>query len=527
MEPSIYRKQWLDLKNSSSLREELHQLSRKIAFSFIDRYYQKGLYVPEYIDLICEMATSYEEPELNKITSSSLFEIVVEQICDDYEYMPVEIYTRVMSQVITFCRNTPAGESLDKKLSDFGIFTFEDIYSRSERVHSRKYSYDITKAPEKIILLSRVTIGADVAILSVMIQKLSKFFPKAEIVIIGNDKLAGIFGGSKNIRLCKLSYARKDGLLERLSSWHSSLEIISDEIPKGSENKVLLIDPDSRISQLGVLPVSKTDNYLFFNSRKCIASSQNACMAELANHWMDSVFGKSEFCFPAIWTPMNFSLQAKKIVTSLRAAGCEKIIAVNFGVGGNPRKSLGLEFEKKLLRELLKTPRTAVLLDSGFGQAELSQSAMLLSDLQNHGFQTFSARFADFDNCTMSHGLAVLECTIGEIASIIAQSDEYIGYDSACQHIAAAAQTPTLTIFAGINNMHFIRRWSACGNTQCKIVHANTLDDPAHIDVDEIILRITEERAALKREIPKQKHKISEIKTSLHKKEEAKKDKVS
>ncbi len=527
MEPSIYRKQWLDLKNSSSIREELHHLSRRIALSFIDTYYQKGYYVPEYIDLICEMATSYEEPELNKIASSSLFEIIVEQICDDYEYMPVEIYTRVMSQVITFCRNTPAGETLDKKLADFGIFSFEDIYNRSERVHSRKYSYDISKTPEKIILLSRVTIGADVAILSVMIQRLLKIFPQSEIVIIGNDKLAGIFGGNKNIRLCKLTYSRKDGLFERLSSWHSSLEILSDEIPKGHENKVLLIDPDSRISQLGVLPLSKTDNYLFFNSRKCIASSKNSCMAELANQWMDSVFGKSEFCFPTIWTPTEFALQAKNIATRLRASGCEKIIAVNFGVGGNPRKSLGLEFEKKLLHELLKTPRTVVLLDRGFGQVELSQSSLLLSDLQNYGFQAVSAKFSDFDNCTMSHGAAVLECTIGEIAAIIAQSDEYIGYDSACQHIAAAVQTPTLTIFAGINNMHFLRRWSACGSTQCKIVHANTLDDPEHIDVDEIILRITEERAAMKQENPRQKHKISEIKTSLNKKEEAKKDKMS
>ena len=81
------------------------------------------------------------------------------------------------------------------------------------------------------------------------------------------------------------------------------------------------------------------------------------------------------------------------------------------------------------------------------------------------------------------------------MAALIAHSDEYIGYDSACQHIAAATKTATLTIFAGSNNTNFVRRWSACGDTECRIVHVNTLTDPQHIDVDEIIARVMQERA--------------------------------
>jgi hypothetical protein len=81
------------------------------------------------------------------------------------------------------------------------------------------------------------------------------------------------------------------------------------------------------------------------------------------------------------------------------------------------------------------------------------------------------------------------------MAALIGHSDEYIGYDSACQHIAAAARTPTLTIFAGTNNKNFVRRWSACGDTDCRIVHVNTLTDPAHLDVNEVIARVMQERA--------------------------------
>jgi ADP-heptose:LPS heptosyltransferase len=94
----------------------------------------------------------------------------------------------------------------------------------------------------------------------------------------------------------------------------------------------------------------------------------------------------------------------------------------------------------------------------------------------------------------ISSGLISLKTQIGEIAAIISQCDEYIGYDSAGQHIAAAVGTPCLTIFAGSNNMRFIRRWSAFGPERCQIVHVDTLSDPSAIEVDDIIIRIMNER---------------------------------
>ena len=524
MEPSIYRKQWRDLKRASSLNDDLHQLSRKVAFSFIDRYYQNGSYVPEYIELLCEMSTSFSQPPLNNIAASALFEIIVEQLCDDYEYMPVNTYSRLMSEVITYCRNIPAGTTLDKRLTDFGLLSSEDIFRRAERIHSRQYSYDISRAPEKIILLSRVTIGADVAILSVMIQRLMKIFPHAEIVVIGStSKLMGIFGGNAHIRIRQLNYERRGGLFERFSSWYSALDILAEEMPPECEENILLIDSDSRISQLGVLPFTHRDNYLFFNSRKCFLSSKNACMAELTNYWMDAVLGKSEFSFPEIWTPPVTALQAKKIITRLHTNGCKTVLAINFGVGGNPRKRLGIDFEKNLLQEILKIPNTVVLLDKGFGEAEVSQSALLLADLQERGIRTASGGFEDFVCPNLSHGIVALECTIGQIAALIAESDQYIGYDSACPHIAAALQTSTLTVFCGTNNMDFIRRWSAYGNTPCRIVHVNTLDDPRHLNTNEVILRIMEERTSIAQMPPEQRQKIREIKTSARIEETVKK----
>lgn len=512
MEPSVYRNKWLGLKQNPC-PDDMSRLSRQVAFSFIDRYYQDGSFEPEYIDLLCEMATSFSDLKLNNRAASALFEIIVEELCDDYEEMPVEIYSRVMSQVITYCRKVSAGTALDKRLTDFGISSFEELNHRSNFVHSREYKYDVERPPEKIILLSRVTIGADVAILSVIIQRLAKIFPQAEIVIIGSNKLTGIFGGNLGIRIHSLNYARRGGLFERFSSWHATSEILADEMPLDSEENIMLIDPDSRISQLGVLPLTHHDNYLFFNSRKCASSGKNARMAELANRWIDTVFGVSGFSFPRIWTPSTIASQARDLTCSIRAAGCKMLITMNFGVGNNPRKRLDLNFEKKLLKEILKSPRTVVLLDRGFGEDELSRSDALISYLNEQGYQTARAHLRDSEYPGISHGIVGVECSIGEIAALISECDEFIGYDSACQHIAAATQTPTLTIFAGSNNKGFIRRWSACGDTQCNIVHVNTLTDPRHINTDEIVTRIMEERTPVTRLSPQHRRKILEIKT--------------
>ena len=495
MDPSIYRKTWHKLRDVKADREELHHLARQVAFSFIDKHFQNGAYVAEYIDLLCEMATFHSKPEFNGIASSALFEIVVEKLCDDFEDLPVEVYSRVMCQVISYCRKVPAGRALDARLNDFGMASPDQLRKRTVSTHTRQYRYDTSSPPRRIVLLSRVTIGADVAILTVMIQRLQRLFPKADMVVIGNHKLSGLFGGHPDVRIRELNYARRGGLFERFASWHATLDLLREELADVREEEVLILDPDSRISQLGVLPLMHTDNYLFFNTRSHALTANGRCMAEWTNDWMTTVFGESEFAYPTVWVPSALIQAARAKTDSLRAAGARHLIAMNFGVGQNPRKRVGLEFEKRLLRTLVSIPGTVVLLDRGFGADEEERSALLMASARDSGFPTAETSFGHADLPALSHGVLAVECGIGEMAALIANSDEYVGYDSACQHIAAAARTPTLTIFAGSNNENFVRRWSACGDTDCRIVHVNTLSDPTHVDINEVISRIMQERA--------------------------------
>jgi len=496
MKSSFYRKKWSNIKTRIVDPEEIKRLSRQVAHSFMDSYLKNCHYEEDYIDLLCEMTTISRDPGLNSVAAQSLFSIIIESLCDDFEELQTETYNRVMTQVISFCRKLSAGKELDRSLNDFGIYSHNDLFERIKTIRLEAKSLSRHRDIKKILLLSRVTIGADVAVTSIIIQRLAELYPKAEMVLIGGGKLDEIYGGNPRIRLQKAEYERNGGMIERLSNWQLVLNIIQQELAACPLDNTILVDPDSRLSQLGVLPIIPPEHYYFFDSRSDVSFAGNMSMAQLANAWLDKLTGVDNFRYPGVWLLPGTMQKAAGLFNKLKDNGTRRIIAINFGVGGNPRKKVGWLLEQELLLSLLQEPNTVIVLDKGLGEKELQSSNSLLDAVKQNGYPIENAVFAAEFNSDISSGVIGLQTHIGEIAAIIAQCDEYIGYDSACQHIAAALQTPSLTIFAGSNNMRFIRRWSAFGVNSCQIVHVDTLSDPTAIDVEDIITRIMNERRA-------------------------------
>jgi len=494
MKSSFYRKKWSNIKAHIVDSEKIKRLSRQVAHSFMDSYLKNCHYEEDYIDLLCEMTTFSRDPDLNSDAAQSLFSIIIESLCDDFEELQTETYNRVMTQVITFCRRLSAGKELDRSLNDFRVYSRMDLLERIKTIRLEAKSLSRHRDIKKILLLSRVTIGADVAVTSVIIQRLAELHPKAEMVLIGGGKLDEIYGGNPRIRLQKVEYERNGGLLERLSNWQLVLNIIQQELASCSLDNTILVDPDSRLSQLGVLPIISPDHYYFLDSRSAFSFAANMSMAQLTNAWLDRVTGVADFRYPGVWLLPGPVQKAAALYNKLKNNGTRRVIAINFGVGGNPRKKVGRLLEQKLLLSLLQEPNTVIVLDKGLGEKELQYSNFLLNVVKQNGYAIEETVFAAEFTSDISSGVIGLQTSIGEIAAIIAKCDEYIGYDSACQHIAAALQTPCLTIFAGSNNMRFIRRWSAFGANNCRLVHVDTLSDPTAIDVEDIIIRIMNER---------------------------------
>jgi ADP-heptose:LPS heptosyltransferase len=494
MKQSKYHQRWTALRKDSASEQQLVHLSRQVALAFLDHYYQDGQYEEDYISLLCEMAMAFTNSEQNRIASGALFGIVVENLCDDYEKAQLGMYNHIMSQVISYCRSQPAGRDMDKILDLLGLYTTGDLQARAERVHALSYTSRTVGHPKRFYILSRVTIGADVAIVSVIIQQLTARYPEAEFVIFGGPNLLEIFGGNQQIRILEAAYPRHGTLMDRFQCWKTIVDHLMEENEKIGKQDFILIDPDSRLTQLGVLPLVSEDRYLYFNSHATEPEMDEACMAEITNYWANCVLGGSQFYTPRLWLDKNIRLQGKNIVERLRGKGAEWIVTVNLGVGGNQRKRVSREFEIRLILRLLQEPNTVVILDKGFGLEERKEFEAIADALKSQGVQMAQTKVGDSIPVAFSHGVVGVECTIGQMAALIEAGDEYIGYDSACQHIAAAQGIPTTTVFAGTNNPAFIRRWSAYGDTPCHVIHAGLQSDGTCFDVDDIVERIMQER---------------------------------
>jgi ADP-heptose:LPS heptosyltransferase len=118
---------------------------------------------------------------------------------------------------------------------------------------------------------------------------------------------------------------------------------------------------------------------------------------------------------------------------------------VSLGVGENESKRVGGDFEARLIGELGARYAT-VWVDRGAGGEEARRvTAAVEASGAAERVRFWEGGFAGF-------------------ASIISQSDLYVGYDSAGQHAAAAAGIPLITIFAGAPSERFRNRWAAAGN---------------------------------------------------------------
>ena len=491
---TYFLNRWEEVKSSAST-SDLRELANQIAQTFLDRFFFNDCYEDDLVALLCEMSIHFKDEELNKVGASVLFGGIVEILCDEFEELQTKTYNRFMSHVIAICKDHSEGSSLLEKMESFNINSSHDLYDRAERLRkSSSHIRDFSNTVKKIIILSRVTIGADIAVTSVLAQRFSKLYPQAEVILLGNSKIKGLFSANPGIRILETGYVRRDGLMSRLKSWLDVLETIESEIKDISHSEVLVIDPDSRLSQLGLLPLIEDDSYLFFNSRKTLDLDPLMSISQMANQWVSQLSGTDDFSYPALWLAEDQLAISSSFVNNFKNAGCSKFIFINLGVGGNSRKRVSDEFEKTLLLQLLKEPDTVVCLDQGFGDEELKRSFALSVFIEKSGFPVSKVSFSKIFDISFKNGLICMDAGISEATSMIASSDEFIGYDSACQHIAAALEIPAYTIFAGSNNTRFIRRWRPFGSGRNEIIHVDTLSHPIAYDIDTIIMRIMHAR---------------------------------
>lgn len=315
----------------------------------------------------------------------ALLSIVVERLGDLFEPAHCRTYERLFTQVIE--RACP---ELIPRLR------------KSAQPHSAPATAN------RVYVLSRITLGADVAVTSVMLDAAKKRYPGAEIVFVGPRKSHEMFEADARIRHLPTPYARSGALIDRLRA-SASLRF----------NDGIVIDPDSRLTQLGLISVCDEKNYFFFESRS-YGGERHDPLPLLAGKWAQEIFGVAN---------------ARGFVAPLLSTDPPADITVSLGVGENPAKRIDGDFERDLMLVLAET-RASILVDKGGSAEEHGRVERAVLP----GMRTHDGAFAPF-------------------ASQIARSKLYVGYDSAGQHVASACGVPQISIFKGFVSERFFSRW--------------------------------------------------------------------
>jgi ADP-heptose:LPS heptosyltransferase len=342
----------------------------------------------------------------------ALFRIVVERLADLFEPRLCRVYAELFSEVIA--QRIP------------GLHA-EHLMARYERIRRPRIFDRDPDSIKDVFVLSRVTLGADVAITSVILDAAKQRFPNAAIWFTGPTKSWELFAADPRLRHLPIAYGRAGTIHDRLSVWPQLREAVC--LPNS-----IVIDPDSRLTQLGLLPICPEEDYYFFESRAYGANGGKP-LSVLTRHWVAEAFGMSE--------------ARPYISTSLGVA--EFATTVSFGVGENPAKRVPDPFEAEVLRRL---PRP-ILIDKGAGgeEAERVERAVAKAGASTGG-----------------EGIVMWDGSFAGFAAHIQRSRLFVGYDSAGGHVAAACGVPMISIFAGAVSERMYQRWRPSGSGPIEIV---------------------------------------------------------
>lgn len=344
-----------------------------------------------------------------------LFRVVVERLADLFEPRLCRVYAELFSEVIA--RRT-------------GLHG-EHLLARYERICRPRVLDRDPDSIQNVFVLSRVTLGADVAVTSVVLNGAKSRFRNAVIWFVSQGKSWELFSGDPALRHLPIAYGRSGSIVERLSIWPQLREAVS--LPNS-----IVIDPDSRLTQLGLLPICPEEDYYFFESRAYGAGGGEP-LSVLTERWLQETFGV---------------VSARPYIsTGLDAADFAS--TVSFGVGENPAKRAPDPFEEEVLRRL---PRP-ILIDKGAGGEEAERVERAVAKAAGEDIVMWDGSFAGF-------------------AAHIQRSKFYVGYDSAGGHVAAACCVPMISIFAGAVSERFFHRWRPTGQDRIEVIRPEEMRLP-------------------------------------------------
>lgn len=361
-----------------------------------------------------------EDERMAAPATRALFGILVERLADLFEPALCDIYAALFSTVI------------EHALPELRA---PDLIARYRQVRAVR---PVTSEPADVFVLSRVTLGADVAITSIVLDAARRRFPHARLWFVGPKKAWELFECSPHVRHLPMAYGRRGLLAGRLGIYPELRDALS-------QPSSLVLDPDSRLTQLGLLPVCPPENHHLFESRS-YGGDSSATLPELTRRWVGETLGIDD-AQPWLHPKFQYDFTGQRLTT------------VSLGVGENPAKRIEDPFEPELL-QLLAGRGGLVMVDAGAPGSEEEQRVQ----------RAIEATGLAADRIGLHQG------SFASFAAMIAASGLYTGYDSAGQHVAAALGIPLITVFAGYASDRMFARWRPDSPGSATVIQAGYRD---------------------------------------------------
>src|SRR5579884_1534828 len=239
--------------------------ANELAREILDACLNEGTWPARTLDALVERALDEDDSFRAVAATRALFAVLIERLADLFEPSLCDLYAQLFSYVIS--RALPEYDPAELLLR----------YHRIRQV--RRFPGGEVR---RVFVLSRVTLGADVAVTSVALDAAKQRFPSAEIYLVGPEKNAEMFAADPRIMPISVMYGRSSLLRDRLLA-AAELQVAVDE------PSAIVIDPDSRLTQLGLMPICDDSRYFFFESR-ALGGLTDSPLTQLVSEWLTEVF---------------------------------------------------------------------------------------------------------------------------------------------------------------------------------------------------------------------------------------------
>ncbi|WP_214414777.1 glycosyltransferase family 9 protein [Sphaerisporangium fuscum] len=372
---------------------------------------------------------------------------IIEPICDSFDPDVQHLHDRLMAYVLAeAARRNPL------------LVDEVDI----AHVAATRDSTLAARRPALCVIPSRVTIGADVTVTGTIAAVVRAAWPEVPLALLGSVKhLEPLLGQFSGTEVWNHPYPRHGTIQERIRAWSGAARAVRAWQARYPHAELLVLDPDSRLTQLGLLRLGTGRVGVRIFSGRHTATWDRRDLGALAADWARAVVGlpREAAVGPRIMLPDAETAWGSAIVKSVRDRCGLPVVVVSLGVGGKDTKGLSPREEVDVLRRV--SERAAILLDTG-GTAEEERRAREAAYAwgSRTGGRVWCFSRQDGDPEPALHGLGlIVGATVADVGGLLAAADGYVGYDSAFQHVAAALGVPAVALFVEAPSDVFVDRW--------------------------------------------------------------------